>query len=92
VTIQVDTLPPDVPANLQSSARDRAVLLTWSPSSASDLLGYNIYRKGPQDSQFQKINGQVVTGTHYVDSDLTNGSLYQYKVSAVDDTMNEAHP
>jgi len=92
IQIEVDTTAPDVPANLQASARDAAVLLTWSASAAADTLGYNIYRKGPQESQFRRINSRVVTGTHYVDSPLNNGTLYEYRVSAVDDTLNEAHP
>jgi fibronectin type 3 domain-containing protein len=91
VRIEIDTTAPDIPTNLQVVPGNGAAILTWTASQAPDTLGYNIYRKGPLDPDFIKVNPKVVAATSYTDGGLQNGQTYQYRITAVDDAMNEAH-
>ncbi len=57
--------------------------ITYTPMGADIedimLMGYNIYRDG------QKINSEILGETEYIDADVTNGTTYTYKVTAVYD-------
>lgn len=90
-SIEIDTTAPSAPTNLTITVRDGALELAWTASSSSDTLGYNIWRKAPGEQNFTKINPQVVVGTQYRDAGLQNGQTYFYKVTAVDNALNEAH-
>lgn len=90
LTILIDTVctPPE---NVTATPRDQSIDVEWSPSVDGDVIGYRIYRSttgltGP----FELLNTtQLVTGTRYRDSALTNGQRYWYRVTAVDDTLDE---
>jgi fibronectin type 3 domain-containing protein len=77
---------PGQPTNLEVEASDGRVTLSWeapSPSSDAPIDGYNVYRR--------VLNGEytliaTVTGTSYIDHDVTNGHEYQYVVSAMSAT------
>jgi len=96
VSITVDTTPPPVPANVIAIPLDRAAVVTWSAVSATDLAGYNVWRKlaSEPETAWVKLNpaGQVVVGTVFRDVGLTNGVAYQYRITSADDALNEAHP
>jgi fibronectin type 3 domain-containing protein len=69
--------------------------LNWDANSEDDLAGYNVYRS---TSSFQEtanatqVNDELVGEASYTDADLTNGTEYFYRVTAVDDTGNESSP
>jgi len=69
---------PDTPTGFNATPGNQTVQLNWNPVSDGDLAGYNIYRNNV------KINGTPLTGTTYTDTGLTNGTSYDYQVSAVD--------
>lgn len=93
VVITIDTVPPAAPAGLRVQGFDGGADLFWQPNTEADLRGYNIYRKDPGGTTFAKINGSLpVVGTQYRDTGLTNGLQYCYKITAVDDALNERHP
>jgi hypothetical protein len=62
-----------IPTNLMAIGAHQKVILTWSKTSGA--TGYEIYR----DSNLITTIGDVAT---YVDSGLTNGTTYQYKIAA----------
>lgn len=72
-----DFTPPDTPT-LSGTAGNQTASLTWTPSQASDLAGYNIYRNGT------KQNSDLILTRLYTDQSLVNGTRYTYQVSAVD--------
>jgi TolB protein len=88
-----DTTPPPVPSNLEAVSGDSEVELSWSSVSASDLEGYNVYRSTSSIgslSGLTPINGSPLSQASFTDSDVSNGTLYYYRVSAVDDSDNES--
>ncbi len=79
----LDTTPPTVPTGLTASPTSSGtqVDLSWTASTDSlGVTGYNIYRDG----------GQVGTSptTSYSDTNLTDGTSYEYTVSAYDAAGN----
>ena len=74
---------PDQPTGLVASAGDEQITLAWSPPTddgGSSVTGYNVYRGTSSGGETFLISvGDVLT---YVDTGLTNGQRYYYKVSA----------
>ncbi len=75
---------PSAPQNLQGTAGDGQVVLTWETSSSdggSVITGYSVYR-GSSAGNLTLLTtlGNVLT---YTDLSVTNGETYYYKVSAV---------
>ncbi len=74
----VDKTPPTVPENLKGeSVNGRVVSLPWDASTDEDtgISGYNIYR-----------NGELIdstTETSYTDKNVTEFTVYNYSVSAI---------
>ncbi len=67
-----------------------ALNLTWTASAATDLANYKVYRS--------TISGFTPSGTNliaspvtnqYLDSGLTDGTTYYYRIAAVDEGPNE---
>lgn len=56
--------------------------LTWDASTSEDIAGYNVYR-GPNRTDWTKINSDLVASTAYDDSTVANGETYYYAVTAV---------
>jgi chitodextrinase len=78
-----DTTPPSAPSNLQASAGDAKVSLSWGASSDNvGVSGYRVYRDGNQIAS-------VGQGTlAYTDTGLSNGTTYSYTVRAFDAAGN----
>jgi len=73
---------------IQATA-DHVVDLNWSPSSTTDVAGYNIYR-GPDGKSWNKINASLTASTSYSDSSVADSSTYFYAATAVDLKGNES--
>ena len=75
--------PPGAPAGLSAVAGVSSATLSWTAPSfdgGSPITGYRIYRGTSAGGEaFLQSVGNV---TSFVDSGLTNGSTYYYKVSA----------
>lgn len=88
---------PSPPRNLQATAGNQEVDLTWTAplfDGGSPITDYTVYRgTAPQGEEFLVKIGNV---TEYDDTGLTNGQTYYYKVSALNSIgegpkSNEAH-
>lgn len=96
VTLRMtDTFPPAIPtglASVPSSSNGKASIdLSWQPGADIDLAGYNIYRSTGAPG-FAKLNSTPVIGPAYTDTTVTPGTVYTYRVTAVDGTGNESTP
>ncbi|MDG0813886.1 S-layer homology domain-containing protein [Cohnella rhizosphaerae] len=84
-----DVTPPAVPGGVRTEAGDGKVVLTWDPSAEDDLAGYRIYWRVAEEAAWSKIDkpgresGHTITG-------LTNGTTYDFAVSAYDASGNES--
>ncbi|NBC15948.1 MAG: hypothetical protein GVY18_01390, partial [Bacteroidetes bacterium] len=85
-----DTTPPAPPAGLAVIPGDGQVRLTWMSNMEDDLARYRIYR-GTTPAPTNRIASVTVgTDTTYVDRGVTNGTIYYYRLTAVDITGNES--
>ena len=83
-----------VPAGLTAVPGIGRIELRWTPNTDSGLQGYNVYRSERSSGGFSRLAGDggadFTTGqTSYIDSNLTGGQLFFYKVSALTD-VNES--
>jgi chitodextrinase len=84
VVIDVDTILPSTPANLQATAGSTdKINLVWNASSDNvGVTGYKIYRDGIQVAD--------ISSTTYEDTGLSPSITYVYTVSAYDAAGNES--
>ncbi|UCD05485.1 MAG: hypothetical protein JSV98_10320 [candidate division WOR-3 bacterium] len=80
LSIHIDSLPrlrSIVPGNQQ-------LTLFWNQYHDNPLpAGYNLYRSLSMNGTYQRVNQNLITDTSCVDTTLTNGVTYYYKVKAV---------
>jgi hypothetical protein len=57
--------------------------LSWTASPSTGVAGYNVYRATSAAGPFAKVNGSLVTASSYVDTTVTLGGNYWYRVRAV---------
>src|SRR6476646_9596699 len=86
-----DRFPPAVPSELVALAEAGRVRLVWRPVDADDLAGYIVYRRTGNGS-FERLTAQPLTTPEYVDTAVTAGQTYGYRVTAIDKTGNESDP
>jgi fibronectin type 3 domain-containing protein len=67
-----------------------SVTLSWTPSTSTNLKGYNVYRAATAGGAFAKINASTVTGTAYTDSTVASGRTYYYVTTAVNTSNLES--
>ena len=72
---------PFTPTGLNASAANGSVTLNWNASQFA--ASYNIKRSTSNGGPYTTI-ATGVTGTSYVNTGVTNGTVYYYVVSAVD--------
>ncbi|MDA8235301.1 MAG: S8 family serine peptidase [Clostridia bacterium] len=73
---------PGAPQGLAARGGNGKANLTWSSSTEPDVVGYNVYRK--DGSTLTKLNTVTVAGTTYAVPNLTNGTSYEFGITAVD--------
>ena len=95
-----DVFPPAAPVGVQAVftavGAQRFIDLTWLPSAAKDLAGYNVYRReqtgeqsGGQGGAPVKINAELLKAPAFRDANISPGHAYRYSVSTVDQRGNE---
>lgn len=87
-TGQASTIGVPVPSGLRAADGIGRVSLSWSAVDDDELIGYNVYRSTRPDLVFAQLQGDgsdaFTTGrTTFVDSTVTAGQLFYYKVAAV---------
>ena len=82
----LDPVPPPAPSGLSATTfSDSEIDLSWTAPSASDLIGYRIYRNG-------SAVDDIGLTTTYRDSGLDGFTTYNYTVTALDDEGLESDP
>ncbi len=72
---------PAAPTGLKATAGNAQVTLNWTASSGA--ASYNVYRGGAAAGEATAPIATGITATTFVNTGLTNGSPYFYKVAAV---------
>jgi len=79
--IPASATAPAAPANLTALAGNGQINLSWS--AATGATSYNVYRSTTSGAEASPPIASGLTGTSYVNSSLTAGTTYYYKVVAV---------
>ena len=67
----------------QQAGVQHTVSLTWT-ASTSDVIGYFVYRRTGATGAFVKLQSAVDSNTSFTDSNVQDGDVYFYVVTAVD--------
>ena len=70
------------PTAITISSTGIANTLNWNAGGSE--IGYNIYRRYSDSTNFLKLNNTIVTGTNYIDNALTIPGTVYYYVKAVE--------
>jgi hypothetical protein len=92
--VMTDTFPPATPTGLGTIPGTQGNIptidLSWQPDTEADIAGYNVYRRDGPSGSFRRINDKPVFGPAFSDLTITPGTVYTYRVTAVDGTGNES--
>jgi hypothetical protein len=87
--------------SFEAVAQIGAVELLWKTASELDNLGFHLYRAGSERGPYERITASLIPGLgaspvgaryRYLDSDVTNGITYFYKLEDVETTgRSEMH-
>jgi hypothetical protein len=89
------TLAPGAPTLTSAIGGDVGVLLQWVASKDSndaDFAGYIVERAPQFDGDFVPLSAAPTTWLDYFDDTTTVGSVYRYRVFAVDTSNNRSAP
>lgn len=91
-----DFMPPAVPTDLRVTEQDMVISLSWSESTARDILGYYVYRylgekTTPERSDYVVLNNDPLRTTTFSDtlSKVLQGNIY-YTVASLDSAYNRS--
>ena len=85
-----DTFPPATPTGLSAVAATASVQLSWNPVEDPSLAGYQLYR-AEGEGPFARLGGRL-TAPSFNDRDAKPGTLYRYRVTALDTGGAESPP
>jgi len=86
---------PNAPTGLVTAPGDKRVFLTWNGMSATDLLGYHVYRRVGVQAAVRLTQIPIVQ-TSFLDQGysngqpLVNGTTYYYSISALNSSNLES--
>ena len=90
-----DTEAPAAPTALVVTGGDAQVSLEWTASVSGDVDGYAVYRAiepGALTNGDLVSGPNLVAGTTFVDTTVSNGTTYFYQVLALDGSDNASTP
>ncbi len=75
------------PTNLSATPGNHQIILNWTASTATDLMQYRIYRSisSPASTLIDSVSS---TATTYSSFGLADGTIYYYRVTAVDSLLS----
>ncbi|MFW7413411.1 PQQ-dependent sugar dehydrogenase [Demequina sp. SO4-18] len=92
----VEDVAPSVPQDLEATAGDSTVELSWTASTDinGNLAGYRIYRSETAGTIDPATDAPIATVAEpgYIDDTVTNDVEYFYVVTAIDDADNQSAP
>ena len=67
-----------------------SVNLSWTASTSTNIIGYNVYRGVKSGGPYSKINSVLDASTLYTDSTVADGTTYYYVTTSVDSSNVES--
>ena len=67
-----------------------AVILQWTASVSTNVVGYNVYRGAASGGPYTKLAVSPVNALFYVDTTIASGQKYYYVATAIDSGGEES--
>jgi Fibronectin type 3 domain-containing protein len=90
VSNATNTAPKVAVSGTGISNTSHSVGLSWSPSTSSGVVGYNIYRSTVSGSSYSRVNSSPTASTKYTDGNVVSDETYYYVVTAVNSSGAES--
>ncbi len=90
--VRPDTIAPAPPAFYNYSVTDSSVVLFWHNSPSEDVADHILYRRKGDDINWERINAEGDTTGCYIDQNVSARTVYQYIVTAADQSGLESQP
>ncbi len=95
----LNSLTPQMPTAVSATAHHLEVFgqldiaLTWNENAETDLIGYRVYRSIEQGftPALEHLLMQV-SGPGFTDEDVEVGTVYYYRITAIDRGVKESNP
>ncbi len=81
--------PPPAPTGLTATPGEFQVSLDWNDSTDPDVIGYLVYRATASGGPYDEVD-DVQGVSAFVDTTVSNGTLYYYVVTAYDNLSQES--
>ena len=88
--LEVTVGRPSIPTGLTAEGQKEMVTLSWQHNPENDVIGYKIYRT--EDCSTYVFVDSVGWQNLFWDWTITNGTVYYYRITAVDSTRLESFP
>ena len=83
VSNATNTAPKVAVSGTGISSTAHSVALSWSPSTSTGVVGYNIYRSTVSGSSYSRLNSSPTASTRFTDGSVVSDETYYYVVTAV---------
>ncbi|MBK7256912.1 MAG: hypothetical protein IPI01_03680 [Ignavibacteriae bacterium] len=87
-----DATPPEAPAFYDVQASDSAVALRWAPSGSNDVRSHMLSRRSLPSEAWISLVTLPHDAVHYLDRAVQHGTMYEYRIEAVDSTGLHSMP
>ena len=84
-----DSTSPATPTGLVAILTNTGIVLKWDENKESDLKGYHLYRSANGKGEFKQLTDEPLALPSYFDQSVEEGTLYTYRVTAVDSATRE---
>lgn len=75
---------PEAPRGVRTEGREGAITISWDPTpSPVEGLTYDLFRRGPGEGEFTRLNRDPLTGERYTDTEVSREKEYCYRVRPV---------
>lgn len=88
--LEVTVGRPSIPTGLAAESQKDLVTLFWQHNPEDDVTGYKIYRT--EDCSTYVLVDSVGWQSLYWDWSVVNGTIYYYRITAIDSTELESFP
>ncbi len=92
--VPVDLTAPETPTGVTVIGTGKGVKIYWDKSAASDLQGYFVYRRSPDQKKKERIGAVEAAYNIFEDGTIPTGGAFLYSVTAYDrmQPANESKP
>ena len=84
---ECELVAPATPTGLEAQPLSASILLSWDANTEEDISGYTILRKAETEEEWNTI-ARNVKGCQFLDNLCWSDVSYQYKIKAVDKSVN----